>query len=198
MTGAEGLLLAHRLGVEGFDCRPYRYGSIAQTPDDVIDGLARAVAALPSPVRFVGHSLGGLVVLRYLETHPDVTVGPVVLLGSPVAGSRAASGLARLPGADWLLGGIATHELLGPGARVWRRSTPLGVIAGEVPLGFGRLIAELPLPHDGAVSVAETELPGASEHLVLPVNHMGLLASAQVAQATAAFLRDGRFPAQDP
>jgi pimeloyl-ACP methyl ester carboxylesterase len=195
MTGAEGLLLAHRLGVEGFDCTPYRYGSVAQTTVEVIDGLARAVAALPSPVRFVGHSLGGLVVLRYLETHPDVDVGPVVLLGSPVAGSRAASGLARLPGAEWLLGGIASHELLTTGARVWRRSTPLGVIAGDVPLGFGRLIAELPLPHDGAVSVAETQLPGACEHRVLPVNHMGLLASAQVAQATAAFLRDGRFPA---
>jgi hypothetical protein len=47
---------------------------------------------------------------------------------------------------------------------------------------------------DGTVAVSETKLPGHSAHLVLPVSHMGMLASARVARHVGAFLAEGRFP----
>jgi hypothetical protein len=48
-------------------------------------------------------------------------------------------------------------------------------------------------PSDGTVLVEETDLPGATAQLRLPVSHTGLLFSAEVARQVAAFLRNGRF-----
>jgi hypothetical protein len=41
--------------------------------------------------------------------------------------------------------------------------------------------------------VRETRLEGATDHLLLPVSHMGMLLSARVADECGRFLRDGRF-----
>jgi len=194
MTGTEGLLLRHRLAAYGCEVEPYRYGTTRDTFAEVITPLAAAIERLGPTVRLCGHSLGGLVILRTLAAYPGLTVGPVVLLGSPVNGSRAAAGVARFPGAGWLLGEAAAGELLAGGEREWTRGTPLGVIAGDAPYGVGALIADLPMPHDGAVTVAETQLTGATAHRVFHVNHMGLLLSAAVARAAGHFLRSGQFP----
>ena len=49
-------------------------------------------------VHFVGHSLGGLVIMRMLAGGQSPAVGRVVLLGTPLQGSRVARKLAELPG----------------------------------------------------------------------------------------------------
>ena len=69
----------------------------------------------------------------------------------------------------------------------------LGVIAGNVPFGLGRLVARLPKPNDGVVRVDETRVPGAKESIVLRINHTGMLVSPAVARAACAFLRNGSF-----
>ena len=71
-----------------------------------------------------------------------------------------------------------------------------GVIAGDRAFGMGRLIGPLPKPNDGTVTVAETRLPGATDHIVLPVTHLSMLWSGAVADEVIAFLRDGRFDRQ--
>jgi hypothetical protein len=43
------------------------------------------------------------------------------------------------------------------------------------------------------VCVDETQMPGATGHIVLDASHTGMLFSAQVAEATARFLRQGSF-----
>mgnify|MGYP006180886023 CR=1 FL=1 len=69
----------------------------------------------------------------------------------------------------------------------------VGVIAGTRRMGFGRLLAAFDDEIDGTVSVPETKLPGAADHLLLPVSHTSMVLSAEVARQTAAFLKDGRF-----
>jgi hypothetical protein len=69
----------------------------------------------------------------------------------------------------------------------------LGVIAGNVPFGLGRLVTRLPKPNDGVVRVEETRVPGAKDVIVLRINHTGLLVSPAVARAACAFLRNGSF-----
>jgi hypothetical protein len=54
-------------------------------------------------------------------------------------------------------------------------------------------VLKLPQPNDGAVTVAETRLPGLRDHLVLSVTHTGLLVSARVAREVCAFLTHGHF-----
>jgi hypothetical protein len=65
-------------------------------------------------------------------------------------------------------------------------------------VGIGRIVApDLPAPSDGVVSVAETRLPAARDHIVLGVNHFGMLISRAVARQVCAFLREGAFVRQD-
>jgi hypothetical protein len=71
----------------------------------------------------------------------------------------------------------------------------IGIIAGDRPIGMGRLLGPMQGPGDGTVLVAETHLPGAAAHLVLPVSHTGLLFSDAVARAACRFLTTGRFDA---
>jgi hypothetical protein len=74
----------------------------------------------------------------------------------------------------------------------------IGVIAGSLPLGIGRVVApDLPAPSDGVVSVAETRLPAMRDHIVLNVSHAGMLISHAVARQICAFLREGAFEHRD-
>jgi hypothetical protein len=137
-------------------------------------------------------------VLRYLESHPDVSPGRAVLLGSPLGGSRAAQGLARWPLGATILGRNIEAEVLKPQVRQWDGRRDLGVIAGDLSLGLGRLVGDLAGPNDGTVAVAETQLPGATDHIVLPISHTGMLLSAAVAHQAAHFLAYGRFERLPP
>ena len=69
----------------------------------------------------------------------------------------------------------------------------IGVIAGNVPLGFGRLVAKFDEDNDGTIAVSETRLAGARDHLVMPVSHKGMLVSSDVADQAGSFLKRGEF-----
>jgi hypothetical protein len=69
----------------------------------------------------------------------------------------------------------------------------IGVIAGDVSIGMGRLFPRLPRPNDGVVSVAEAELPGATDTITLHVFHTAMVISSQVAHQVGWFLKHGRF-----
>jgi hypothetical protein len=90
-------------------------------------------------------------------------------------------------------------ELLQPQERRWTMERPLGIIAGTQPIGVGHLLVQFEEDSDGTVAVSETRLPGATDHLVLPVSHLGMLVSPRVARETGLFLQEGRFsPGQEP
>lgn len=120
----------------------------------------------------------------------------VVCLGSPLAGSSAATGMLRWAPAAALLGRSATllrSGVTGPGRACWEGSVQIGCIAGRIPHGLGALFAGFQGEHDGTVAVAETQLPALADHVVVDASHSGLLFSAAAAQCTIAFLRHGRF-----
>jgi pimeloyl-ACP methyl ester carboxylesterase len=144
-------------------------------------------------LHFVGHSTGGVVVLRLLASRADLAPGRVVLAGTPLAGSFAAHRLTRLPGGRAALG-RTLPEWLAAAPSLEGVGRDIGVIAGSLPLGIGRIVApHLPGPSDGVVSVAETRLPGVRDHVVLRVSHSGMLVSRTVARQICAFLHDGAF-----
>ena len=194
MNGLESFVLRNRLAQAGFEPSVFRYPS---TQADI----GRAAAALSSrlcefgdgPVHLVGHSLGGLVILAAFEAPGELPQGRIVLLGSPVQGSRAARAVAAWSLGPHLLGQLAAAELTRREARAWRAQHELGIIAGSRSAGMGRLFADLPVPNDGTVGVDETRLTGAKEHIVLDVSHTGMLLSSSVADAVARFLGRGKF-----
>lgn len=187
--------LARRLRAAGFRPRVFAYPTVRASLDRNAAALAEFVARQSEPVAgLVGHSLGGLVALRALELAPTMPVARVLLLGSPLHGSVAAQALARLPGGS-ALAGHSLRQALERGPRRPQRPVVIGMIAGSVALGAGRLLTRFPGPGDGAVAVAETRWDGLDEHLVLPVSHAGLLVSARVARSAARFLGTGRLEA---
>jgi hypothetical protein len=93
----------------------------------------------------------------------------------------------------WLMGRAVAGELLAPRARRWEAGRALGIIAGTAGVGLGRLLLSFGEANDGTITVAETRIEGASEHLCLPVTHSSMLLSARVARATADFLEYGTF-----
>jgi hypothetical protein len=99
--------------------------------------------------------------------------------------------VARLPGGSFVVG--KNLDVLRTGIERWQGSQPVGSIAGRLPVGLGFAIGALSSPHDGTVSVAETELPGLTDHCVVPATHTGLLFSEQAAAQAIAFLRGARF-----
>jgi pimeloyl-ACP methyl ester carboxylesterase len=143
------------------------------------------------PAHFIGHSLGGVLVLDMLNAHPDVGVASAVLLGAPVRGCLAGRrfGGARL--GRWMMG--ACGPLWGEREARWQREAPLGVVAGTLPVGFGRVLGRLPGVNDGVVCVHETAVEGMAARSLVPVGHSFLIFSGQVGALVERFLAAGRF-----
>ena len=165
------------------------------TPVENVRALVDFAHAQDAPeLHFVGHSLGGLVILRAFQLTDDLPPGRAVLLGTPLQGSKAAQGVARmLPFGKAILGAAVNAECVEYAPREWKGHRDVGVIAGSMGLGLGRLFADLKADHDGTVLVEETMLPGAKDHLILSTSHTGMLFSAAVAEETEYFLMHGRF-----
>jgi pimeloyl-ACP methyl ester carboxylesterase len=180
------LLLSRR----GYAATALDYRSVAQSLDEHARRLAARIAEL-QPIHLVGHSLGGLVILRYLRTHGEQRIGRIVLLGTPARACMAGLRLEKLAAGERLLG--ASRDIWRSLPDDYRPQCELGVIAGSRPWGLGRLVMRLPGTNDGVVRLEETEVAGMRDRIVLPVSHSGMLVSARVAREVAAFLERGAF-----
>jgi pimeloyl-ACP methyl ester carboxylesterase len=195
MSGGESLFLRRRLANEfGLQVHPFRYSAALSTMTEITARLQSFVESLASPmVHFVGHSLGGLVIYRFLERFPEQPPGRAVFMGTPSVASKVAeqAGHSRLVAS--LMGQPVADELLQPQERRWTVDRPLGIIAGTQPIGVGQMLVQFEEDSDGTVAVSETRLPGATDHLMLPVSHLGMLVSPRVAREIGTFLQEGRF-----
>jgi len=179
--------LAARLRKAGFSVSLVGYPSVLGGDGPALDSVAEKLRDADA---VVAHSLGGLMTLEALRRMPESRLKRLVCLGSPLNGSAVAR---MLDAHRW------TRPVLGRSmALLLRGAAPdgrvqVGVIAGTVPRGAGRVIARLPAPHDGTVSVAETRASGLADHVEVPASHVGLLLSREAAAQAIHFLRSGRF-----
>ena len=193
MRGWVMACLAWRLRRCGFQVVSFSYPSVRDTLAENAFRLSGFVSELDtSRIHFVGHSLGGLVLLQMLVSHPDARAGRVVLLGCPYRSSFAANKLCR-SGLGRRLLGRSIAQWLGHLEPINIGDHEIGAIAGSQRLGAGRLIGGIPQPNDGVVMVEETKLNGARDQIVLNVCHSCMLVSAEVARQACAFLRQGYF-----
>jgi pimeloyl-ACP methyl ester carboxylesterase len=172
----------------------FKYPSVSSTVSDNSEALRQFLQGIAADeLDIIAHSLGGLVVLKCFERELALPRGRVVLLGSPVRGSQAARGLARLPLGTRIMGAGVEESLLQTQERRWKGGRELGVIAGSLSFGLGKVVGQFSGQNDGTILVEETELPGAADRIVIEASHTGMLFSPQIARQIAAFLRGGRF-----
>jgi len=179
----------------GYDVHVFSYPTLRGDADAICDDLARCAdrAAQAGPVHFVGHSLGGTFVHRLLARDPGRYGGNAVVLGSPLAGCRAAEGVMRWRLLKPVIGPHLEAEITAPPQRCWSGPGALGSIAGTRRAGAGQLFARFEESHDGTVAVRETRIPGLDDHLEVAHGHMGLVFARDVTDQVAHFLRHGRF-----
>ena len=178
-------------------------GEHAAAMKKVIDRLGPEV----TEIHIVAHSLGNLVVRHYLHDNTDSATGKqgdprikrMVMLGPPNQGSR----LARL-----LNSSMAFNTVCGPsGAQLssgWKKletnlATPkfeFGIIAGGDIDGSSYDNVLLSGMDDLTVSVAETQLPGASDTLIVPALHGSLMRLESVHAVTTCYLKNGYFQSE--
>ena len=179
----------------------FGYASVKADIDAHGRALDAVVSRLPhaDSLSFVGHSLGNLVVRRWmaLAAARDLArTHRMVMLGPPNQGSD----LARMAQKVWGLATLtegASRDLVVD----WPRVAPslavppcdFGIVAGGRgdDTGYSFLLAG---DDDAVVRVEETRLPGAEDFLVVPVHHAAMMKDTAVQQATATFLETGRFP----
>ncbi len=184
--------LARRLERAGFDPVRFDYPT-RSAPAENAERLARWLADQPNPpCHFVAHSLGGLVLAHLFARHPEARSPEtrIVLLGSPLAGSRVARRLGKSKLGRWFLGDSLESGLAG-NVPAWTVPDTL-MLAGTRPVGPARLMPEaLDSPNDGTVAVRETSVPELAAHDRVPVNHFSLLWSHRVADAVIDYLSAG-------
>lgn len=194
MHGIVMALMRRRIARCGFRVLSYSYPTMRLTLTENAERLARYCREQGAArLHFVGHSLGGPVILTLLEHAAELNIGRIVLAGPPYAGSFAARRFEHLPGGRKALG-RSIRQWLDHDHTADYASREIGVIAGSSNIGLGSLIApDLPRPNDGVVTVDETRVPGARDHIVLGASHTSMLVSAAVARQICAFLRTGAF-----
>ncbi|HTU26762.1 MAG TPA: hypothetical protein VMF30_15245 [Pirellulales bacterium] len=167
--------------------------------DDHAQQLARIIDRLEGieNLQFVGHSLGNLVLRRYLASASDeqrARVGRIVMLGPPNLSARMAEVFGRQKWFGLLLGKAASQLRYLPEAqaRLAVPACPFGIIAGgrNRARGYNPFLAG---DNDLLVDVASTRLPGAADFVVVPVIHAAMMVHPLVQQYTLRFLETGAF-----
>ena len=183
------LPLVWRLRRAGIDAHSFGYDSILGGPRAAVPALAASIQA-QAVTGLVGYSLGGLIALQALQQHPGLPVTTLVCLGTPLSGSQTARQLCQLR-LGRLLG--RSGQLLGQAQQRGTGAVRIGQVAGNRPLGLGRLLGAQGRDSDGTVGLAETHWPGLADHCVVPATHTGLPFNRQAAGQVVHFLRNGCF-----
>lgn len=189
--------LARGLRKRGYRTTPFSYVSTREPPAHICERLQTAIDALPvSTTHLLVHSMGGLIAAQMLRAQGCARIERVVALGTPFAGSSVAHWFDGWRLGRWMLG--AARPTLLDSVPTWPGTSPLGVIAGDRPVGLGRICPHLAKPNDGTVAVAETEIAGAADRIVLRVSHTEMLLSASIVAHAARFFETGRFTPNGP
>jgi triacylglycerol lipase len=161
------------------------------------DYLPNAVAQCKPNViiNFVTHSLGGIVLRKYLSDNKLERLGRVVMLGPPNKGSEVVDKLKNVPGFEFINGPagmeLSTDKKSVPNL-LGAVTYPVGIIAGSSTIN-PILSQMLPNPDDGKVSVESTKVEGMAEHIILPVSHPFLMRNDEVIRQVKSFLKTGKF-----
>jgi len=170
----------------GFKVYLFGYKTTGQTFDFNINRLAAFINSRPEDtIHLVVHSMGGILATKAL---PKINKpGKLLLIGSPINGSKVAQKLAELGWDKALLRHAA--KPLSTGIKPTLKTRQTMMIAGDSPYGLGRFFARWDSRHDGTVALSETKADWLDHHQVVHTSHMGLLNNREAKNMTLKFLQ---------
>ncbi len=192
MHGVAMLPLGQRLEKLGYDTEVVSYNTVSIDENKVFPAIDKAID--PNQVNIlVGHSLGGIVIKRYLASRQPSTeqISHVVAIGSPLTGASVVGKIQQL-GLGILLGnsgkfGLEKHE------DTWKFPQKLGSLAGTVPVGVRSILMGIDKHSDGTVTVDETRISGMTAHQEVKSTHTAMIYSSCVAEQIDYFIRNDKF-----
>lgn len=169
--------------------------SIEELSCVVGQAIAQCVEKNATPIHFVTHSLGGILVRQYFQDHGLENIGRVVMLGPPNHGSEIVD---HWRDKWWfkLATGPSGQELGTESTSLVNSLKPLnlevGIIAGckSSDPWFSPLFST---ENDGKVSVASARLEGMKDFLVVNRGHIFMANSREVSRQVVSFLKTGMF-----
>lgn len=191
------VLLGSRLMEAGYHVKQIGYQSLNDTPDEILADITDQIQSYPvdpgQKIHFVGHSMGGLMIRAYLDTHEVPNLGRAVLIGTPNKGTPIVDNFRN----EWWM------EMAGP------MTLALGTDVGSFPSSIGApyypigLIAGvmtdleneqfIPGVDDGVVPLESVRLEGSQDMIIVEGSHTGMRFDKKVADQTIRFLKAGRF-----
>ena len=189
--------LRNALRADGYEVVNLSYPSTQGSIEEHAAQLSRVITRLEGAERisFVTHSMGGLVVRRYLQDTQDSRIGRFVMIAPPNHGASLA---------DWLDNAKVFRPVFGPAGPELRTDAKsamaelavpaceFGVIAGGKGDGKGFN----PLLHgdnDMTVEVESAKLDGMADFLLVRRIHTVIMKAPETIEAVKRFLKVGRF-----
>ncbi|HHF3079367.1 TPA: triacylglycerol lipase [Vibrio diabolicus] len=185
--------LSQKLRKLGYETQVLSYNTVAIDESSLFDSIDHSLNPLTANV-LVGHSLGGLMIKRYLANRKPTTslISHVVAIGSPLKGASIVGRIQDL-GLGTILGN-SPHHGLNKHDDAWAFPQKLGSIAGTMPIGARPLLLRNDnTMSDGTVTVEETRLDGMQDHIEVKQTHTSLIYNTFVPQQIDHFIRTDYF-----
>ena len=184
-------LVSQGYKVTGFDYSP-EDGSI----EEISDRLHEKIKKFPKgKIHFVTHSMGAVIVRKYISKYKPRNTGRVVMIAPPNNGSVYAAVLLRLPFFEKIFGRSGVEIAEGENCILNTLPVPkfeFGVIAGGTGYKIG-LNPFLKGDNDGTVLLNETIIKGMADFMQIKGQHSFLLFNNEVISESINFLKNGKF-----
>jgi pimeloyl-ACP methyl ester carboxylesterase len=171
---------------------PTTFGSLDEAAQSLYFQIKDIVNEAES-VCYVAHSMGGLIVRRYIRTQAQCNVEKCVFIATPHGGSRLAKVADTIPGYSAIFKPIidllpnAGYDLLDKS-----REFRVGIIAGNKSEGvLGKLF--LNGESDGRVEIDSAKAGDADEFVVVPFGHKDIHHREETASLVIKFIKMGSF-----
>lgn len=186
-----------RLKRAGYHVEPVGYRSLRNTPEEIMQDVTaqidRCCKDISNKVHFVGHSLGGLLIRKYLQDNQIKNLGRVVLIGTPDRGTEESSFIrdkwwATLAGPTAMA--LATEENSFPDS-LDKPYYAVGVIAGVYDSDMRDPV--VPGTDENLASMESAKLEGMSDFIWVKSRHGMMRYKDEIADQAISFLRNGVF-----
>lgn len=147
-------------------------------------------------IHFVTHSIGGIVLRKFLQDHHSLNTGKIVMLAPPNHGAEMAGFFDNILLRRFFLGVPGKQISTDKKAYVHSLKQELGYEVGVIsgcrsanPFSYFNIKGK----NDGFVSVESTKLQGMKDHAVLQASHHGMLVDKKAVKHILSFLQREEF-----